>query len=115
MGRKLSPAEADAFTKSSTSLPDQKTEVLPSHGSALQSRIAEALDLSVADLLDRSDSENNIHEAGHEGQLGRQTLTRDCSDLIEAFARVKDPKERQRLLKLVRDAAQMDKHRKPCD
>jgi hypothetical protein len=115
MGRKLSPAEADAFTKSSTILPDQKAEILPSYGSTLQSRIAEALDLSVADLIDRSGSENGIHEAGHEGQLGEMTLTRDCSDLIEAFTRVKDPKERQRLLKLVRDAAQMNKLGKPSD
>jgi hypothetical protein len=109
MGRKLSPAEADAFTKDVTSLSGQKAEV-SSYGSALQSRIAEALGLSVADLLHRSASGADTQVAVHEGQAAEMALTRDCLDLIEAFARVEDPEERQRLLKMVQDAAQMNRH-----
>jgi hypothetical protein len=113
MGRKLSSAEADAFTKDATTVSGQKVEVSSSYGSALQSRIAEALGLSVADLLHQSASEVDTQEAAQKGQAAEVALTRGCLDLIEAFTRVEDPKERQRLLKMVRDAAQMNKHKEP--
>jgi hypothetical protein len=113
MGRKLSSDEAEAFVNDATSLPNMKVEVPSSYAPALQSRIAEALGLSVADLLHRSASGIDTQEAAHEGQAAEMALTQDCLDLIEAFTRVEDPEERQRLLKMVRDAARMNKHEEP--
>ena len=112
MGRKLSPAEADAFTKNITRLPDQEAEASPSYGSTLQSRIADALGLSVSDLFDREASDNQVPDAGPGGPPAETALSRDCSDLIAVFACVEDPEERQRLLKMVRDAVQRNKHGK---
>jgi hypothetical protein len=110
MGRKLSPDEADVFTENATSLPDAEAKGSSPYGSALQSRIAEALGVSVADLCHLSDDGNDIREVSQDGETAEMALTRDCSDLIEAFVRVADPEERQRLLKMVQDAAQMNRH-----
>lgn len=113
MGRKLSPAEAAAFARDGTSLPGQKADASSSHGSELQSRIAEVLGFSVADFLDRSDFGNGTQDTSHAGQTAEMALTRDCLDLIEAFGRVEDAEERQRILKMVRDAAHMNKLKEP--
>jgi hypothetical protein len=113
MGRKLNSAEADVFAKDSTSLPNQTAEVTSSYGSVLQSRIAKALDLSVADFLHPAESEKHTQEANHDGHAPETGLTRDCVDLIEAFVRVVDPKERERILNMVRNAARLSEHEEP--
>lgn len=113
MGRKLSPDEADVFTENATSLHDAKAEGSSSYGSTLQSRIVEALGVSVADLSHLSDDGSDTQEASQDGQTAEMALTRDCVDLIEAFVRVADPAERQRLLRMVRDAAHMNKRQEP--
>lgn len=94
--------------KDDTDLSDDKAESFSSHSSNLQSRIADTLGISAADFHHRSPLGYGTEDAGHDGQEAEMALTHDCLDLIEAFVRVADQEERQLLLKMVRDAAQMN-------
>lgn len=108
MGRKMSPPEAEAFTNGDASLSSGKAPTPSPYSSKLLSQIAEALSVPEAALSRSSSPLSGVSEAGHETQTAEFAMNRDCLDLIEAYTRISDPEERQRLLKIVRDAGGTD-------
>ena len=108
MGRKMSPPEAEAFADSDASLLSGKAPISSPHSSKLLSQIAEALGLPETTFSRSNTQGSSVSETAHETQTPEITLNRDCLDLIEAYARISDPEERQRLLKIVRDAGCTD-------
>ena len=108
MGQKLGAMEFDAFMREVGSPSASDAGHSSRHSHKLQVRIAEALGLSVADLHRSQDMTGDQQDAVTIIQSAEVAMTRDCLDLIKAYARISDPEERQRLLKIVRDAAGSD-------
>lgn len=71
----------------------------------LQAQIAEALGLPVTAFHMPETIRQNLHDPLDAAQEEALTLNRDCSALIEAYTSISDPRERQRLLEIVRAAA----------
>ncbi|MGU3363066.1 hypothetical protein ACLBWX_22405 [Methylobacterium sp. M6A4_1b] len=107
MGRKLNPLEGDPFTEGDASIPGKERSV-SSSSLNIQTQIAEALGLPVSAFDLSGDRNGNAQEACDEDQAAEIAMSRDCLDLIKAYTRISDPDERQRLLKIVRDAADKD-------
>ena len=108
MGRKMSPPEAEAFTDGDANLLSRKVPISSPHSSKLLSQIAETLGLSEAAFGRYDPLGSSVSEATRETQMAEIALNRDCLDLIEAYTRIADPEERQRLLQIVRDAGGTD-------
>lgn len=105
MGRKLTLADGESFTEDGMRSLDGERSVGSSSARRLQAQIAEALGLPVEALIWPSLPHSNHQKTAREAQAAEIMMSRDCSDLIQAYARITDPEERQRLLKIVRDAA----------
>ncbi|MGU3363067.1 hypothetical protein ACLBWX_22410 [Methylobacterium sp. M6A4_1b] len=108
MGRKLGLLEIDAFLKEGESVPASDARHQSQHSHRLQVRIAEVLGLPVDQLRSLRDLGINALDAEDLTQSAESAMNHDCIDLIEAYTRISDPDERQRLLKIVRDAGEPD-------
>lgn len=71
----------------------------------LVGRIAEALKVSLSELYNPPNAIAPARGAGINDQLSTG-LDQDCEALLQAYRRVSDPAERQRLLTLVQAAAE---------
>ena len=107
MGQKLGAMEFEAFMREVDN-PSASDAGPPSqHGHKLQVPIA-ALGLLVHELRRSRDTGSDRHAAVTTIRSEEDAMTCDCLDLIEAYTRISDPEERQRLLKIVRDTAGSD-------
>lgn len=106
MGRKLTPIEAEAFTDGDAS-PSAGEAGRPSpHGLVRQAQIAQALGLPVAALRRSGDVRTDMPDTVALTQMTQLAMIRDCLDLVQAYASITDPEERQRLLRIVREVAE---------
>lgn len=91
------PAEGDALPH--TAPPGAKAT------RRLIGRIAGALQVPPASLYDLPNAASYPRVAGS-GDASSTSLGQDCEALLRAYRRIQDPKERQRLLALVQEAAE---------
>jgi hypothetical protein len=104
MSRKLNDLEGAGLFLSEAEAGRQEQTGL-SRSQDLQQQIAEQLGISVAELRDRSETPNAVYSANNPVRSTGTALGRECLELLDAYCRITDPKQRRRCLQAVREAA----------
>jgi hypothetical protein len=106
MGRKLNPLETFDLDAAGGRPTKNRLEDTVGLSDRLQARIADALGVPVEAFSQPEQIGIDQYEAQQLIRHPSQAMSEDCSALLRAFTSIKDPDERDRLLKIVQEAAQ---------